>query len=707
MQKILRLFISAAVAFACCDRSFGDESGALLSFSGNAPTTGSASFLFSGAPEPLRTLDGPSDFALGKPKSGNFRIWENNENAENFGDLKSSATAGPFGDAAREIDADSAARLVPLELESQNAELTRILDEGDRFLAQRRWFDAKKCFEKGLRSFPNDATLRDRFATARRRQEIDLRYQDSTFVELTNRSGYSDVCAIFDEVFEHINTYHVDRPSPETLFAFGLDGLEETLDEEAFYRRNGISLECRADALEFFGNLRKIADAWELRTNADVRCAVFWIARQLWQEFNVPESATSTEFVCSVVCSLDAYSTCLTPTQVEDVFSMIDGSFVGLGVELKTDDPARVVRVIPNSPASECGVQAGDEIVAVDDKSTAGLSGGEVGALLQGREGERAVLTLRSPKPEQKLRRVVAVRRQIEAPSVEDVRMLDASDGIGYVKVTCFQKTTTSELKAAIDELSKKRMNCLIVDLRQNPGGLLQEAIDVSDLFLDSGTIVQTRGRGGVRAYAAKPRRVCDAPLVLLIDENSASASEIFAGAMQENGRALVVGTQSFGKGTVQAIIQLSSQTRASKPIAGLRLTTEKFYSPKGVAYGGVGVYPDVRAPKLEAFEKEIVAETNGWYAANAESEVDETQDGANEKAFVRRAAKPIVDENAEVDPVLALAVREANRLVAVENAARTNAANVAARNAATVRQSAPRPQNRTQRFVGVSTDQF
>ncbi len=721
MQKILRLLISAAVAFACCDRTFGGEPSAFLPFWGTDAPSGAASTssLFSGAPEPLRTIGAPTGVSFDEREAGVLG------NIENIGNYQKSGTAGAFGDAFREIDAASeadraAARLLPLESESQNGELARILDEGDRLLAERRWFDAKKCFEKGLRSFPNDATLRERFATARRRREIDLRYQDSEFVELTNKSSYSDVCAIFDEVFDHINTYHVDRPSAATLFAFGLDGLAETLDEEAFYLRNEISLERRAEAREFFENVRKVAAGWELRTDADVRRAVFWIARQLWQRFDVPESATSAEFLCSVVCSLDAYSAYLTPTQVEDVFSMIDGSFVGLGVELKTDDPARIVRVVPNSPASECGVRAGDEIVAVDGKPTEGLSGGEVGALLQGREGEKVVLTLRSPEPERRLRRVVAVRRLIEAPSVEGVRMLDAPGGIGYVKITCFQKTTSSELKAAITELSKNGMNCLVVDLRQNPGGLLQEAIDVSDLFLDSGTIVQTRGRGGVRAYSARPRRFCETPLVLLIDENSASASEIFAGAMQENGRARVVGTQSFGKGTVQAIVQLSCETRSAKPIAGLRLTTEKFYSPKGVAYGGVGVYPDVRAPE-KGVDAEIVAQTSGSYAENAQN-VENVAD-ANGETFVRRAAKPSVDENGfatfvdedsfaekdeiAADPFLALAVREANRLIAAENEARANAANVAARGAATVRRNAPQTQNRTQRFVGVSTDSF
>ena len=140
----------------------------------------------------------------------------------------------------------------------------------------------------------------------------------------------------------------------------------------------------------------------------------------------------------------------------------------------------------------------------------------------------------------------------------------------------------------------------LIIDLRQNPGGLLQEAINVSDVFLDSGTIVQTRGRNSSHTFVArKTKKECSLPLILIVDSGSASAAEIFAGAIQENGRGVIVGTPSYGKGTVQAIVQLTGKTQNAKPIAGLRLTTEEFYSPKGRAYGGVGVLPNVEVPYI------------------------------------------------------------------------------------------------------------
>lgn len=584
-------------------------------------------------------------------------------------------------------------------LSLNDAERERALSEGNALLDAGRWLDAKKRFEKATRAFPDDETLRERFATARRRCELDLRYQDATFVELTDGASLDDVLAAFDEATLDIDNYHVDRPTPATLFAFGLAGLTETFAHKPFYERNGAPFEKSERAVAFLTKIRDAAERWRLETDADLKSAVVWLAKRLREETGVRETATISEFLCAAVCSLDAYSAHLTPIQVEDVFSMIDGRFVGIGVELKNDDPARVVRVVPNSPASESGVEAGDEIVAVDGEATEGLTGAEIGALLQGEIGQRATLTLRSPN-DGKLRRVVATRRPIDVPSVENVRLLDVPGNVGYFKVTCFQKTTATEMIAAIDELSRRQMASLVVDLRQNPGGLLQEAIDVSDLFLDSGTIVRTRGRGGDCSYSANRTSFCSTPLVILIDENSASASEIFAGAMKENGRAVVVGTQSYGKGTVQAIVQLSCATQTKKPIAGLRLTTERFYSPNGLAYGGVGVLPHVRVAAAENSEEAVnaatFAATTPTYSATVETQ---GADFADENVATRRAARPTNEIDA--DPFLAAAVREANRLAARRQIARSSTRSTNAvpeTNAA--RRNAPR-------FVGVSTEQF
>ncbi len=490
------------------------------------------------------------------------------------------------------VRVEQALPLKELTLEENVDEVARILNKGNALMAQKNWYDAKKHYEKGLRRYPNNQVLQAKFAESRRRQEISVRYQDRAFASLTSEASVNDVLLVFDEVFLDIEKFHVDRPSYSTLFEFGIAGVTEALSENSFFLQNEISEESRQSALKALLAMRKKTDGIQFSTRDEVRRVTLWIARQLKKYAGIPETATLSEFLCSTVSSLDAYSSSLTPTQVEDVFSLIDGRFIGLGIELKSDAPTIIVRVIPGSPAEETGIVVGDEIVSIDGIDVAELTGTEIGELLQGREGEKASLILRSI--DSQLRKVVATRRPIDVPSVENVHVLDPRNGIGYVRISCFQKTTASELQAAINQLSKSQIKGLIVDLRQNPGGLLQEAITVSDMFLNSGTIVQTQGRNGFHVFEAKEKTVFELPLALLVDSNSASAAEIFAGAMQDNGRAVVVGSQSYGKGTVQAIVQLSSETTGKKPIAGLRLTTEKFYSPKGRAYAGIGVTPDV-----------------------------------------------------------------------------------------------------------------
>jgi carboxyl-terminal processing protease len=188
-------------------------------------------------------------------------------------------------------------------------------------------------------------------------------------------------------------------------------------------------------------------------------------------------------------------------------------------------------------------------------------------------------------------RRNVRVRREtVEVPSIEDVRMVDRQTGIGYFKLTSFQKTTATELDAALWKLHRAGMRALIIDLRGNPGGLLSASVEAADRFLDRGPIVSTRGRspGEDYLYTARKPGTWSLPMAVLIDGDSASASEIFAGAIRDYSRGSIVGVTSYGKGSVQGIFPLSLAG------AGVRLTTAKFYSPKNRPFSRVGVEPDV-----------------------------------------------------------------------------------------------------------------
>lgn len=250
-----------------------------------------------------------------------------------------------------------------------------------------------------------------------------------------------------------------------------------------------------------------------------------------------------------------------------------------------------LVNVLLNSPAEEGGLRPDDYIVAIDGVNCRDMTTDEAATLLRGTGGSEVALTFESPDGRQQTARLT--RRRVKILSVTRVMMLDPETGIGYIRMEGFQDSTAEELDQALNRLERQGMRALIWDLRGNPGGLLETAAAVLDRFLDTGVLVTTRGRAPeqnqvFRANGYHTRRY---PLALIIDENSASASEIVAGAIRDHRRGVIVGRPSYGKWSVQSIIHLPGQT-------GLKLTTAKFYSPDDHNYGGRGMEPDVQVPR-------------------------------------------------------------------------------------------------------------
>jgi carboxyl-terminal processing protease len=246
------------------------------------------------------------------------------------------------------------------------------------------------------------------------------------------------------------------------------------------------------------------------------------------------------------------------------------------------------VNVIVGGPAAEAGLVPGDAIVQVDKTLTSEVSPDFAADLLRGPEG--SFVGLEVVDAAGKTRSLWVARRRVEIPCVENVHLVDATNGIGYLRLTSFQKTTTREIEKALWDLHRLGMKSLIVDVRGNPGGLLTAAVEVADRFLPEGRIVTTRGRN-VREnfdYSAHRTNTWNVPLTVLIDPDSASASEIFAGAIHDHNRGRLVGQKSYGKGSVQGIFRMQSAN------CGLCLTTAKFYSPSGQAISDRGVEPDV-----------------------------------------------------------------------------------------------------------------
>ena len=286
--------------------------------------------------------------------------------------------------------------------------------------------------------------------------------------------------------------------------------------------------------------------------------------------------------------TLDPHSSFMTPDSFKEMQVETQGSFGGLGIEITVKDrQLTVVAPIEGTPADRVGLHAGDRIVRIDDKPTKDLTLMEAVRRLRGPKGTKVTIgVLREGWTEPRDFEIVR-----EVIQVKSVRSKDLGEGVGYVRVNSFQERTGKDLEHAIEQLMKEGDKAFVLDLRNNPGGLLNQAVFVSDLFLDKGQlIVYTSGRmknQDLRFTAEHSSNFPKFPMVVLVNGGSASASEIVAGALQDHKRAVVLGTKTFGKGSVQTVIPLSDGS-------GLRLTTAKYFTPKGRSIHGTGIEPDI-----------------------------------------------------------------------------------------------------------------
>jgi carboxyl-terminal processing protease len=302
--------------------------------------------------------------------------------------------------------------------------------------------------------------------------------------------------------------------------------------------------------------------------------------------------------------TLDPHSEFMEATAFDELKEDTEGQFSGVGMQVsQRDDQLVVVAPMEDTPAFEAGIITGDRIVKIDGKSADGMSVADAVKLLRGQPGSKVTVTIARPsQPEP--RDFVLTREKIQVHTAKDVNNhrefpLDDSK-IGYVRLTQFGEKTADELEDALQKLERQGMTALVLDLRGNPGGLLDQAVAVSEKFLEKGKpIVSTRGRNPAndierRAGGSGRKRVGDKlPMAILINGGSASASEIVTGALQDLKRAVVVGEQSFGKGSVQSVMPLPDGS-------ALRLTTAKYYTPSQKVIHGHGITPDVPVPLSE-----------------------------------------------------------------------------------------------------------
>jgi len=312
-----------------------------------------------------------------------------------------------------------------------------------------------------------------------------------------------------------------------------------------------------------------------------------------------------------MLTGLDPHSGYMNEEVWEEMQMDTQGKFGGLGIEITMEEGfVKVISPIEDSPAFEAGILAGDFIIQIDDTPVFGLTLNEAVELMRGEKGEPITITISREGTEPF--EVNIIRDIIKIQSVKH----EVYNNVGYLRITSFTEQTEDGLIKSINKIQNenKKIKGFVLDLRSNPGGLLTQAVKVTDIFLKRGEIVSTRGRDtkDIRRYRAKNKDLTNGkPIVVLINGGSASASEIVAGALQDHRRAIIVGTQSFGKGSVQTIIPF--QRSKDGNVSGIRLTTARYYTPSGESIQGKGINPDiiVEQGEFESYEFERYSESD------------------------------------------------------------------------------------------------
>ena len=302
----------------------------------------------------------------------------------------------------------------------------------------------------------------------------------------------------------------------------------------------------------------------------------------------IDQSKSMDSAINGLLQSLDPYSSYMSPEILEEMQTETSGEFGGLGIEVSMEaGVVKVISPIDDTPASKAGLKAGDYIVKINDTQVQGKSLSEAVDLMRGPVGSSIELTVRR-RGEKKALTFNITREIIEIQSVKSELL---EENIGYIRLTSFNENSSDQIEKQIKKLKKnKNLNSFILDLRNNPGGLLNQAIRISDFFLENGEIVSTKSRkkSDNRKWFAKKGDITDGKtLLVLINYGSASASEIVAGALKDHKRAIVIGENSYGKGSVQSIIPLKNR-------GAIRLTVAKYYLPSGKSISEVGVRPDI-----------------------------------------------------------------------------------------------------------------
>lgn len=481
----------------------------------------------------------------------------------------------------------SPAAAVSTAAEGQTVSAEQI-EYGYRLEESHSWQQAIAYYEKLQREHTDDATVARRLQIVRIHHDVWRRYNDESFLTTVDGSSLDAAIKLYGEVLGKLQLYYVENVPLYDLARNGTAFVEVALTEPPFIE-HAIGTTDSSRIEQYRLNVHRHLLQRPVSTVIDAQRLVAAIATDAQQQIGASPQAIVYEYIAGAAGMLDPYSAYLTAAEYTEIMSQIEGNLIGIGVELWAEgEELEIVQVFDDGPAAAVGLAAGDRVLAVDGAAVSAIGAKKAADMLRGNESTNVdLLVIRG---DESPRTVRIVRRRLDVASVTDVDLVDEAAGIGYLRISNFQKTTCGEVDAAIVDLHNRGMRSLIIDLRRNPGGLLDAAVELADRFLPAGGIVSTRGRNGAENhnFTAHYAGTLDLPLMILIDEDSASASEIFAGAISDNRRGLIVGRTSYGKGSVQGVFHNDAGA------GGLRLTVSKFYAPSGYAISNRGVHPDI-----------------------------------------------------------------------------------------------------------------